>query len=134
MAKTFRDRTHAEAGDLPARLTLDVAKLERVFAPLLAGRHTGQPGLLWRCLDNLWIVDLTDEDYDILLMRTAVETAVEGKAWDIERSCLRYCIADAIEQRDYTAMLVLADAAEDAGVSPLICDLTRRSIRVQYEK
>ena len=108
--------------------------LPQMFAPLLAGRYTGSPGILWRTLHDCWRgpLVLTDEEVDILLFGTAVETVVEGQGHDLEVSCLMDDLADAIRARDQVAMRVHADRAEVAGVNPELCDLTLRALLVQY--
>ncbi len=89
-----------------------------IFAPLIAGKYTGQPGNLWQRLMSLWMNE--DAILDVTLghptadepMHDAIEAAIRG--------------------RDHVAMLVLADQAEEAGAPADLCELTRQAVRVQY--
>jgi hypothetical protein len=82
-----------------------------MFAPLVAGRYLGSPSILWRQLGRSWYQD------DIL---------------DITLDCLHDAIDEAINTRDHIRLLVLCDQAEEAGVSPELCNLTRQALRTQY--
>jgi hypothetical protein len=100
--------------------------LTEQFAPLIAGRYVGQPKQVWLQLGRSWnkeeVLDVTEDSRVVNLPTGAKDLTVA--------LCDR--INAAIDTCDHATMLVLVDQAEEAGVSPELCDLTRQALRVQY--